>query len=253
MIKYFRKIRQNLLSEGKTGKYLKYAIGEIVLVVIGILIALQINNWNQSKAKGVKEIEILKAFQNQFENDVIEIDSSLAFYKGAKNSIGIILNHLENDLSYNDSLKLHFFATTKYWMTSDLDNHVFETLKSIGVDLISNQDIRNRIIKIYEDHDEWIEESESVYLNVLYSASENIFNTRFKDFWNGDYKDKTVTGEMVPLDFENLKSDQEYLYFLRTQKHRIGWLLENPMESTKIEVLKLLKDLTREIERLENK
>lgn len=47
MIKFFRKIRQNLLSEGKTGKYLKYAIGEIVLVVIGILIALQINNWNE--------------------------------------------------------------------------------------------------------------------------------------------------------------------------------------------------------------
>ncbi len=49
MIKLFRKIRQNLLSEGKTGKYLKYAIGEIVLVVIGIVIALQLNNWNESR------------------------------------------------------------------------------------------------------------------------------------------------------------------------------------------------------------
>lgn len=49
MIKFFRKIRQNLLSEGKTGKYLKYAIGEIILVVIGILIALQINNWNENR------------------------------------------------------------------------------------------------------------------------------------------------------------------------------------------------------------
>jgi len=49
MIKFFRKIRQNLLSEGKTGKYLKYAIGEIILVVIGILIALSINNWNENR------------------------------------------------------------------------------------------------------------------------------------------------------------------------------------------------------------
>jgi|TARA_R110000737_G_C14509985_1_gene473452 hypothetical protein len=46
MIKFFRKIRQNLVSKGNTGKYLKYAIGEIILVVIGILIALSINNWN---------------------------------------------------------------------------------------------------------------------------------------------------------------------------------------------------------------
>jgi hypothetical protein len=49
MIKFFRKIRQNLLMENKTGKYLKYAIGEILLVVIGILFALQINNWNNNK------------------------------------------------------------------------------------------------------------------------------------------------------------------------------------------------------------
>jgi hypothetical protein len=49
MIKFFRKIRQNLIMENKTGKYFKYAIGEIVLVVIGILIALQINNWNEQR------------------------------------------------------------------------------------------------------------------------------------------------------------------------------------------------------------
>ena len=47
MIKFFRKIRYDLMEKNKTGKYFKYAIGEIVLVVIGILIALQINNWNE--------------------------------------------------------------------------------------------------------------------------------------------------------------------------------------------------------------
>ncbi|WP_273567484.1 DUF6090 family protein [Maribacter halichondriae] len=57
MIKFFRKIRQNLLSEGKTGKYLKYAIGEILLVIIGILIALQINNWNDIRIER-KELNI---------------------------------------------------------------------------------------------------------------------------------------------------------------------------------------------------
>lgn len=147
-MKFFRKIRQQLLTENKLSKYFIYAIDEIILVVIGILIALQINHWNQAKVKVVKEIEMLKGFQNQFKSDLIEIDSSLTFYKGATNSIGIILNHLENNLSYNDSLKLHFFITTRYWMGSVLDNHEFETLKSIGVDLISNEDIRNSIILI---------------------------------------------------------------------------------------------------------
>ncbi len=66
MIKFFRKIRQNLLIENKTSKYFKYAIGEIVLVVIGILIALQINNWNENR-KETSEINlILKNLHDEF-------------------------------------------------------------------------------------------------------------------------------------------------------------------------------------------
>ena len=49
MIKFFRRIRQTLLMEQKTAQYLKYAIGEIILVVIGILIALELNNWNEER------------------------------------------------------------------------------------------------------------------------------------------------------------------------------------------------------------
>jgi hypothetical protein len=59
MIKLFRKIRQNLLFEGKTGKYFKYAIGEIILVMIGILLALQVNNWNENRLKQKKEYVLL--------------------------------------------------------------------------------------------------------------------------------------------------------------------------------------------------
>jgi len=66
MIKFFRKIRQNLLSEGKTGKYFKYAIGEIVLVVIGILIALQINNWNTNKINQSESKKFNQRLLNEF-------------------------------------------------------------------------------------------------------------------------------------------------------------------------------------------
>ena len=66
MIKLFRTIRQNLLNEGKTSRYLKYAIGEIILVVIGILIALQINNWNIKRLNLEKETKYLKEINNNF-------------------------------------------------------------------------------------------------------------------------------------------------------------------------------------------
>lgn len=72
MIKLFRNIRQNLLAEGKTTKYFKYAIGEIFLVVIGILIALNINNWNEQKKNEAKIVNTLKEIQNDIQLDLIQ-------------------------------------------------------------------------------------------------------------------------------------------------------------------------------------
>jgi len=76
MIKFFRKIRYDLLSENKAGKYLKYAVGEILLVVIGILIALQINNWNTArKNNALKKTYYLQMLQD-FEKDRIRLTES---------------------------------------------------------------------------------------------------------------------------------------------------------------------------------
>ena len=73
MIKFFRKIRFELMSNNQTGRYFKYAIGEILLVVVGILIALQINNWNQERQKRSKEQLYLISFQNDLTNNSIEL------------------------------------------------------------------------------------------------------------------------------------------------------------------------------------
>lgn len=80
MIKFFRKIRQNLLSEGKTAKYLKYAIGEIILVVIGILIALGINNKNISRIESKKEVLMLKNLKNDLKADLKRLNTEDSLY-----------------------------------------------------------------------------------------------------------------------------------------------------------------------------
>jgi len=77
MLKFFRKIRQNLLSEGKNAKYIKYAIGEIVLVVIGILIALQINNWNESRKEANYEQKILDELKSDFSYNKAELNRNI--------------------------------------------------------------------------------------------------------------------------------------------------------------------------------
>ncbi len=73
MIKFFRKIRYNLMEQNKTGKYLKYAIGEIVLVVIGILIALSINNWNENRLEQQEELKLLENIKIDFEQTIKEL------------------------------------------------------------------------------------------------------------------------------------------------------------------------------------
>ena len=84
MIKFFRQIRRNLIEKGKTGlpeqrvrtgKYLKYAIGEIILVVIGILIALQINNWNEHRKTRATEIIFLKNIKADLELNLVSLDA----------------------------------------------------------------------------------------------------------------------------------------------------------------------------------
>ena len=77
MIKFFRKIRQRLLSEGETRKYFKYAIGEIFLVVIGILLALQINNLNENRKNKLQEEKYLKGILENINDDISELNSLL--------------------------------------------------------------------------------------------------------------------------------------------------------------------------------
>jgi len=73
MIKFFRNIRRNLMEAGKTGKYLKYAIGEIVVVVLGILIALQINNWNENRKEQQTLNNIYVLVAEDLKSDIDEI------------------------------------------------------------------------------------------------------------------------------------------------------------------------------------
>lgn len=91
MIKFFRKIRQNMIKENKVSKYMLYAVGEIVLVVIGILIALSINNWNEKRNDNKISQVYLKGITNDIKNDLEQID--------------IILNAQITDISLISSIE----------------------------------------------------------------------------------------------------------------------------------------------------
>ncbi|GAG86687.1 unnamed protein product, partial [marine sediment metagenome] len=118
MIKFFRKIRQNLLSEGKTGKYLKYAIGEIILVVIGILIALQINNWNIENRNRNLESEIIREIQDNLQFDLQELRSDISHLDSLNHSCKFIFDYIKFNTSPNGKF---FYEASKLRLAPHFD------------------------------------------------------------------------------------------------------------------------------------
>jgi hypothetical protein len=106
----------------------------------------------------------------------------------AKNSMYIILTHLENDLPYSDSLKFHFANITDTWI-AEINRSVFESLKSEGLSIISNKDLRLEIVNLYNGLGIGQKEHSDRFRDLMDEASTNILSTRFIELWSGNYKD----------------------------------------------------------------
>ncbi|WP_411767853.1 DUF6090 family protein [Winogradskyella sp. A3E31] len=154
MIKFFRKIRQNLLSEGKTGKYFKYAIGEIILVVIGILIALSINNWNENrKSKRVAD-EIYRNLQNSLVQDSTEVQRIIKSHnKSLEVQKALILNEAnhepfefyENNL--NELIEGISLGVFSFFPKTGIYNSI---VSNNGMDLLKSKQIKTSLINLYD-------------------------------------------------------------------------------------------------------
>ncbi|HSQ87469.1 DUF6090 family protein, partial [Romboutsia sp.] len=141
MIKLFRNIRQNLLKEGKTANYLKYAIGEILLVMVGILLALQVNNWNENRKSHLNEIKLVKQLIDDATADSIFFESRIMFQQIRDTLFGNLLN-LSNDISVDSISKLKVNANPFFFKLayqSNLINNNPDAYKLISVDSIKNK------------------------------------------------------------------------------------------------------------------
>lgn len=162
MIKFFRQIRQRLLSENRFSKYLIYAIGEIILVVIGILIALQINNWNEAKKEHRIGIQFLKGISNDLNKDLMLVDSLLKLNQQTFSLISSIDSVFHKKPYYYAKKNSHLFVEPD---TLNFE-HVFyrnvsfrpinSTYNSLIADgktaLIKNKSLLDEIQRIYNEN-----------------------------------------------------------------------------------------------------
>ena len=144
MIKFFRHIRKSLLMENKTSKYFKYAIGEIILVVIGILIALQINNWNENRKNTIREIQFLKNFKADLLTNKLELERVIKKTERTIIYADSILQHKKGAL---ESLSLFSFTNcimnaSGFTVYKSQEGTIQDILGSGNLDVISNDSIR---------------------------------------------------------------------------------------------------------------
>lgn len=149
MIKFFRHIRKSLIEQNKMGKYFKYAIGEILLVVIGILIALQINNWNENKKQRAQELHYLKNIKTDLQMNIAHIDNYIADREVAAKNAAKILEHYEGrpigDFEVFASEAISIYTWRKFFQ---INNTFQELVNSGNLALISNDSIKNTLLNM---------------------------------------------------------------------------------------------------------
>jgi hypothetical protein len=146
MAKLFRKIRQNHMNQNNTSKYLKYAIGEIILVVIGILIALQINNWNETIKIRATEINFLKNIKTDLQLNLVSLDEFIISRQEAIKSSKLIIDYFNNpsNINYN-TFNLNSINVMVWFPFQQNDNTYQELVNSGQLSIISNKDIKDQM------------------------------------------------------------------------------------------------------------
>ncbi|NND06576.1 MAG: hypothetical protein HKN87_09365 [Saprospiraceae bacterium] len=160
-LEFFNLLRRNLVDKGNLKRYLIYAIGEIVLVVLGILIALQINNWNQNRLPKKQEIDILKYLRDELGDNLTLFDMNYKRHEDNVNAIQQLLKAGNSDLAI-ESLDSMFNKMLEA-STFDPSEAVYNSIINSGkIEYISNDHFRNRIAKLQDLMEDFKEEEISM-------------------------------------------------------------------------------------------
>ena len=226
MINFFRKIRKELANENQFVKYSRYAVGEIVLVVIGILIALSINNWNEDRKARKLEKFLLENLAENLEQNCEKLQNRISYISANRNYGEIILSAIENK-SYHDSLETIFPKVLVNASSLQLSQVGYEAIKNKGFEIVHNEMLRTEIISFFEER-------------------QLIFNTELK---RGDidaaHREKFIDEQFVqnlskrifkPFNPEKLWKEN-YFYALISKKdsqnYVIGFLMDNHLKRSK--------------------
>ena len=219
MLRFFSTIRQRLLAEGRLSKYLAYALGEIILVVAGILIALAVNNWNEERKEIVAGQDLLLRIQRDLRQDINQFQSAIAQNHELRTELKSLLERLYNDVETLEQAKqiaiIYDKALDQVFAPND---NTYQSIVSSGtLGLIKNPDLKDAIIDLYSEYEQTAELLGAINRWMEGVAIALDVETDFLKF-NNYIADIYTTDEMLndsDLAFLNDKNDPRFKLLVR--------------------------------------
>lgn len=208
MFRFFRKIRYKLLNEGHLGKYTGYAVGEILLVVVGILIALQINAWVESNAKRKLEVTLLQEVYRSINADY----EKLAYQKKLAESVNETLLTLtilkESKQDSFAEIEKHLLTIYDFGFILGVNRSPYDGIMSIGLDKISNSELRNKLSAFYGDSlvsaEDYVNNMFRSFLFIKREQIEKVFDVDYKVVRGG------IRGRIIVTDHKQYYNNSEF-------------------------------------------
>ena len=219
MIKFFRRIRRSFLEQNKMGKYFKYAIGEILLVVIGILIALGINNANENRKERAQEQELLTQLQSEFKSNLQQLDQKTDIRNQMISASLKLLHYTDHQETRHADSIIKYISLTGTAPTFD---PIVNDINSSGrIQLLKNTSLKEKlarwtseVIQVTEEEQAWLFIRNHSYMPLLskYGLKRNILNKYWKDNVSGSFH--LDQGTKTEFDIGNSKKEIAVLRIL---------------------------------------
>jgi len=237
----------------KTAKYFKYAIGEIVLVMIGILLALQVNNWNQDRQVKQKEKQILIELQRDLVSNDSLLEQEIKLQQTIVNEISTTIEHLKSKKPFNDTISL-YLTHISFIERIQFASSAYESLKSIGIDIISSDHLKADIASLFGNEfpfkTDWLRDAGMKHADLVFPYYARFFESTTEplqtkiEIYNDD--PAREVNRLVP-DYENLLMSQEFINVI-SKKRSLKKAIVSSLGQLRDQVKKTIREIDKELE-----
>jgi len=243
-LKFFNRLRRRLLEDGKLSKYFKYALGEIFLVMIGILLALQVNNWNEARKDRKQEQTIYRSLEDNLQDDLADVTDKLAIVEQALVAQKLFMSHPIDSLKekytvaeMQDLLYAFSESSRSFFPNTGLYNRITNNNQ---IDLIRSEELKDNIIELYE---QYYKRYSDVDLNIeqqaVFSANNNFFS--LIQNYATEYGRYEVDYALLREHYLVLQEECRKMYTLTLLAHEV-------MNNCKTKIEALLEELQQHVE-----